>query len=446
MNKERTKVILCEGQENISNSIIFMLNSQYNIDVIELSDPRQIIETMKAESISMIIVSAVSKIKDAETFFELFIDSGFDQVPFIYLSAQSAGKIWPPYKKKVPTAIINRDACLKKLQSIIQSNFKQKEELDPPPYTSILFKTLSYFSSIKEEIYIQLPSSRFLKIYNEGDKVTLEDVERYKKKSINFLFIKKEAYNWILQELQEAIPVMAKDPDFKPDLERTAPLISDVVDLEKEFLVSVHKKMGSVVSKMKKNKQLGSFLKKVSIDRTSGKYVKNRSGLVCNIACAIAKDLDWATEATFDKIVYIAHIHDLVLFGNLKLLKIENLANIEIAELQGETFTEEEIKLIESHVDIVADIVDNDPEAPMDAAEIIRQHHERPDATGFKKYKISKIQPYAALMSISINFSQYILENPNWTFSKYLEGHKDTFRGGPFTKIMQALANIAKRK
>jgi len=88
-------------------------------------------------------------------------------------------------------------------------------------------------------------------------------------------------------------------------------------------------------------------------------------------------------------------------------------------------------------------IIERDLHAPIESAAIVLQHHELPKRVGFpNKLPAQKIMPFAAILEVSIDFSQYILENPKWLLEEYVPIAKMKFTGGIFSKIVRALAKF----
>ena len=201
----------------------------------------------------------------------------------------------------------------------------------------------------------------------------------------------------------------------------------------------MYDRMNEIVSKMKKNKKLGELLKKINIDREESKYIKNRIGLMINISSAILKELKWDSSATYEKMCYVIHMHDITLIKEPELAKY--LTRIEFES--DENLTEEQKEKIKNHTKESSRLAQEDSRSPSDSHTILLQHHERPDGSGFPYgHKGSRIAPFAALLHVSLCFAQYILDNENWNFQNFLVKNKSKFRGGQYSKVFMALEKL----
>jgi HD-GYP domain-containing protein (c-di-GMP phosphodiesterase class II) len=179
-----------------------------------------------------------------------------------------------------------------------------------------------------------------------------------------------------------------------------------------------------------------------NISREDGQYIKSRISLICSISCAIAKELDWGSETSFDKLIYAAHMHDLPLFSNPKLLKIQTIVELDM----DEEITDAEREAFLNHPEEAAKKIAKDFHAPAEALEMVEQHHELPSRQGFpKQVQPVRIIPYAAILSVSIDLAQYILKDKNWKAQEYIKIRKNHWRGAIFTKIFKALEKMLQK-
>lgn len=159
-----------------------------------------------------------------------------------------------------------------------------------------------------------------------------------------------------------------------------------------------------------------------------------------NILLAISKELEWETKSVIERFVYATLIHDIILFDRLDLLKLQYNQDCE-------TLSAADKSLFLSHPKEAVLIVKDDRFAPPNVDSILLQHHERLDGSGFPEgLNKHKISPYAAAFIMAINFSQYILDFPNWNIKEYLLLIDAEYKGGNFVKPLHALEALCKNK
>jgi hypothetical protein len=198
------------------------------------------------------------------------------------------------------------------------------------------------------------------------------------------------------------------------------------------------RKRAQLKKQMLNKPPLGRLIKQAQLQRTDETFFEERVTLTRNIACSLAHLLEWASEVSIEKLLYIAHFHDILLINNPKLARIQTLGEM---EQRAAEFTKDEQMLFHDHPQLVSEIIANDPTSTSDVENIVLQHHELPNKAGFPgAIGTAHIVPFAALINVSTDFAQFILKDANWQIEAYLkEARQRSLRGGIFTKIMQAL-------
>ena len=441
----KLKVLIIYPVNVVAELVRFSLESEYNCQA-DIANNLKAGKGLCLDGEYPIILAAnIFPDEDIESFYHELIDANKIRYFFLITNNNSINSLI--YKNCKPNGLIPEKQLLEILGKHLNEILSKTSDT-PDEWTKISLIPLTYFDAIPEDIYILLLTGRFIKLFSRGDKITMQDVERYNKKGVTKLFLKKQAYQWLIKQIDSAIPKVIAFPDAPIVTDGAeenvvftdeAPKLDGPMKLPKHVIKEVHQASNKILLQIKKNKELSKLLSHLTLDRTANQYLKNRIDLVCNIACAIAHELSWTSDAMYEKLIYLAYTHDLALLAHPKLLKVQTKVEFEFGK-----FSDEEMQLILNHPFLSADLVKNDLRAPPDAEQIIRQHHERPKAGGFPLgLPIIRILPTAALLTVSIDFAQYILDHPNWNYEQYSK-HAIVFRGGTFTKIIKALEDLCR--
>jgi hypothetical protein len=196
-----------------------------------------------------------------------------------------------------------------------------------------------------------------------------------------------------------------------------------------------------LMKELKKKRPLGKILPRIKLGRTDETFFRDRTFLVRTISAALAQALEWDSEASLEKLLYISHKHDLLMVNNPRLARVQSKEEMEERE---EEFSDEERQLFYDHPKIMSELIKADPVAPPDSESIILQHHELPNRAGFPQGLNSpRVVPFAVLLNVSIDFAQYIIDNPGWKFSNYLKRALSLYTsGGSFAKVVRALKKV----
>lgn len=497
MKKPNAIVLLIDSNVGVRNAINFMLCSDYNFTVLDIDAANfdYSIKALRTKDVQLVITEHSKDLPGLTLLNHL----GEKSIPFVCTSGDH-----PDVRAATNVLKVNREEALVELKKIVDDKFEIDYEAATDEFTAVPFKTLVTFPKIASHVYIQLASGRRLKIYNQGDRIEAADVEKYAQKGVDKLWIERNAYLWVLKNLQDNFEQIVTDEDFtfddsdfeiniddfavdneleaaKQDVDLNNDPLGDIdlksfetktpknvrpIDTknmsmddldrqlaeldagfqdnpftkEQEFLKEVNSKVQNVLKKISKNKNMATLFRQLHINREEGSYIKTRINLVVHLSTTIAKELQWASPVTYEKLIYVAHVHDIALFDRPHLAKAQRIIDLDI--LKG--IKEEDKQHFIPHVEKAVTLVKNDPWAPEGADKIIEQHHERPDKGGFPhQLTHQRIVPFAALLAISIDCAQYMIDTPNWDLNKWIEKNEKKWKGGSYTKVIGGLKKIA---
>ncbi len=160
--------------------------------------------------------------------------------------------------------------------------------------------------------------------------------------------------------------------------------------------------------------------------------------VLAHVASAIAIELQWNTKGTLYKLCMAAMLHDITIDSD-DLAEISTLAELDAA---GDKFTEQQRQRYINHVTHGAQVVDRLRDVPSDVANIIVQHHERPDGSGFPRGLTSThISPLSSVFIVAHEVVHKLLMNKS-TFSmeeEFLNLVKNFDHGSTFHEIINIL-------
>ena len=214
----------------------------------------------------------------------------------------------------------------------------------------------------------------------------------------------------------------------------------------KEIQELTKKSVLSTIHFVKNSPGLSKLL--LAMSREKNKYISAHSMLIAYVSCAVASQLEWKSDSTYQKLTLAAFLHDSSL-QNQELAKIQTLQELYDKK---DNFTVEEMEAYRQHPAIAAEVASRFRETPPDVDAIIFQHHERPDGKGFPRgLNHLRIGPLAAVFIVSHELVTYLIENQSIgadteftkaVFDKFIQYYQNKYQGGAFKKIIQAVQNI----
>ncbi len=222
--------------------------------------------------------------------------------------------------------------------------------------------------------------------------------------------------------------------DMDDELEEDKPFDIDIVEIKEAAT--------KVIQKVKKQPKLDSLFKKMKVCRDKDQYLKTHTSLSINIGSALARELHWGSDQTFEKIIYAAFIKDCALVKRPDLIKFKSLTEMEKLE---DEFNFDDLDFVKNHPVEAQKICEEGFGIPEDVAMMVLQHHEMPDGSGFPNgITHQRITPLSSLFIIANDLADYIITKPNWKVESYVKQATNTFSGPAFRKVIQALGNINK--
>ena len=208
---------------------------------------------------------------------------------------------------------------------------------------------------------------------------------------------------------------------------------------DQEYFQTVRSNMDSIISKLEKRPKFATAMRTLKVDR-NGSYLKTHIDLLCYVSCSIGRTLGWVTESTIDKLIYVSYLHDLRYFGLPELARIPSKERFEALK---HNLTEEQRQAYLEGPAYSAQMSKDDEMNSIDVERILIQQKERPDGSGFPSgITFKQLFPLSCLFIISHEFVDYVYENPDWSFRKFVDAVRPQFKGPYFIKILQALEEL----
>jgi len=189
--------------------------------------------------------------------------------------------------------------------------------------------------------------------------------------------------------------------------------------------------------------KLSMILKELRKDKD--KYISSHSMLLAHISCALASKMEWSSDTTYQKLTMAAFLHDITL-KNQELAAIGSLKELAAKESQ---FAADEIKAYKEHPNLGAEIARGFQEVPPDVDQIIMQHHERPDGSGFPRgLNGARIGPLATVFIVAHDLVDFLFQNQvsetldSLDFNLFVSKHAATYQFSSFRKVLAVLPSI----
>ncbi|MBI3557778.1 MAG: hypothetical protein HY074_16075 [Deltaproteobacteria bacterium] len=310
-------------------------------------------------------------------------------------------------------------------------------------FVPIQTEALIGVSPLKCDVYIKLGPERYIKLIKKGDELDAEDLRKIRDvKKAESLFLRKDEASSLLDRQADAVKKLSESPNLteaEADKAASASIeaLRDVVDrmgftpqaqkLAKTSVEITLKLLGA-------RPKLSAVLARLK--QEEGKYITAHSLTLGKIACALAYKMQWNSAATYLKLTLASFLHDLPLKDN----ELAAYTSLEEAKKSGQ-FSDADLQAFKLHPIKSAEYTRQFDEIPADVDQILMQHHERPDGSGFPRSLTHKyISPLASLFIIAHDLMHYMSEQPPGTLmDQFFVEAEDRYQTGHFKKIIKQL-------
>lgn len=315
-------------------------------------------------------------------------------------------------------------------------------------FCKIKVSLLEKVGVLKGDIYIRLSDQKYVRLYKEGDAFGPDDFRRItQEKQLEVLYLKgstvEEFVKKYTTQVEESLQSSKGAPSLKDAIavneavHETLQSMVTGMHLSKETQQLAKTQMRVMLRTVGKSPKLKSFLQKLS--KFNGEYLSTHSMATGYLACAIAAQFEWGSEATFQKLTLAALLHDIAL-DNSKHAQI-----LFKPDLDGSSLNAEDHERVLGHSQRAAELVRTFNEVPPDVDVIILQHHEAPDGSGFPRgLRHSYISPLSSVFIVAHEIAdRSVLQGVKYSFGEHLAELKAKYGSySNYRKILDAITEV----
>ncbi len=299
------------------------------------------------------------------------------------------------------------------------------------------------------DVFIKIGQDKYLKILRSGDSFSKDRIENYKKeKGVTHLYFHSRDRKKYIRFCNFLATKMIKANTAGTGqvkiglLKATAEMFLEEISTEglKPQALSQGKEIcENLFNMIESDKDLWQILKEFQ-DFDASAFA--HSYLVCLFSSMIVKQFDWQSKATIETVAMAALFHDI---GKVALPK-------ELLDKRPDEMNPEELKHYMSHPELGKKIVEGNKMITNSVKQVIMQHHERSDGTGFPEgLKDPKLLTLSKIIILADFFSHYVAENevtPIVALKKVLTNSESIkkFNGVVLEKFMHVFIDPSKKK
>lgn len=438
-------ILVVDDEADIRDIYEVVLKRAFPLDVVVAESGRSALQVIKEKGNPEVVISDL-RMPDGDGYFlySSLIEMNL-KVPFIICSTDSKNLL----RTKFPQAhgFIEKPNIIGPLVDVVTSVVARHK--DQPAFIPLRISLLLRWGTTNFDLFMKLSESKFIKVINAGEAFIPSDAERFLKKEIEHLFITTSDADLYLADLEKNLTMLISSEKSQPSdltsitlasiesVERVASALGwtpQVLEVAKHAVNLAIKAVAAEPNILKLMKQ--------KLANPSSNYSAHVS-MLSLLACGFCYKLGWTSESTQMKLGLAALMHDLTVEEEVyQDVMLWNQAALDNNQKNTETLK------YRNHPADAAHLLLSMKNVPADVDQIILQHHEAKDGSGFPRGLIgSRISPMASLFIIVEDLITFLEGSEDLVekISMFLKHRETLYNSGNFKKVFEAFKDSVQK-
>ncbi len=277
-------------------------------------------------------------------------------------------------------------------------------------FSPILAKNFVSGSTSFFDLYVRLPSGRYVKILKGGDSFSVDRINGYLEKGVKNFYLRKEAHESYVQYFDSVLTgILRAQPGPNQSAEALAEFQLQKLLQAGEETVGYFRTWGvrpdNLRMGLKYIQQVSTTIKQIKVQDKLPlkKFLENLARIehtssTTFIACLVAEALDIQMERPTQVVGLAALLHHVGLYQMNEKFWSEDLAKL----------TPEEISEYQKHPTKAAQLLSSVKGVDLATIQAIEQHHMRQGGKGFPEKTGVSLHPIGQLIGLSSQFAHWI--------------------------------------
>lgn len=441
-------ILLIDDSDEIRDLIGMIIESNFEYELVEAEGVEAAKKTLLSDSkFSIILCDYNLGDGTGGQIFNYTKEIGIN-IPFILLSGADTSQVpeFSEIKNYNPkNGHIAKPFTMESIVSFIKNFFAMDTAKDGAgkikDYYKVAGKRLFSFQDYHFNLFVKLPSGKFVRICKKEDTFDVEIVNNYITKGVRYFYLEGQDYIEFITKSLDKLQATLNNPELSVQQKTDIQIIS-ILQIHdclhelgfSELAIDQAKKVAE--NAVKTISGVRSLKNVVNNFMKSEDYLSGHSLLISYLGTLLANDNNFNVNSLAEKISFTAFFHDLAIKNN-KLAKIDSISGPAYNELNTK-----DKNLVLLHMEEGAKMLESVPNFSNDAYLAIQNHHEWPDGSGFpKRVDYKKIPLVSTIFIILHALADEIVKNgldPS-ELPKIITKFEGVFNQGDFKKVMDGL-------
>lgn len=436
-------ILVVDDEADIRDIYEMILKRAFPLDVVAAGSGKEALEIVKSRGRPEIIISDY-RMPDGDG---LFLYKGLQEmnvkVPFVVCSTDI-----PVIKEKFPEVygFVEKPKIIGPVVDIVDSIVSRTKS--PPNYVPIRITTLLRWGSANFDLFMKLSESKYVKVINGDEAFLPADADRFFSKKVVHLYITSLDAEQYIKRFEENLSMVinseAKETDVSvltlesmENVQKFAAVLGwtpEVMNAAKHAVTLAVKAVSLEPSILKLVKQ--------KLESPSSKYAAH-VGTLALVTCGFCQQLGWVSESTQMKLGLASLMHDM----SIDEKKYNEIFAWNEAASDPQDKSTETVRYRNHPIDAAA-LIQSMKNVPADVDQIILQHHEKTDGTGFPRgLGHGRISPMASVFIIVEDLITFLEDAPDFgeNIKLFVKLRENRYNSGNFKKVFDVLKEIVEK-
>ncbi|OUR99972.1 hypothetical protein A9Q84_02770 [Halobacteriovorax marinus] len=444
------KVLIVDDEPDILDILEILFESEFDNEIIRATSGNEAIKLLESDEAIEVIVSD----------FNMPNGTGGDllkynvenkNLPFVMCTSEFYEDFDESILEWLNCNLLNSYVQKPVDEELLIESVKQGlgEEIDKPStnidsfdYKRVKIDFLIKFLNENTNIFLKVGSGKFIKIIHEGDLTEKSQLEKYIQKGEVFAYLEEKDFQPFMNNL---LNKMSRDIDATgsfSEIITVGALGYEVVHnslhhlgINEEQKNYVNKFVVNSVKQLSRNPEMNGLLNKFYKNKG---YQVGHTLLTVHIAYLICKNTSYSNVQHVEKLTFAAFLHDLF---------IEKGELSEIIDKDGKDFHDlsmDDKQIVSDHMLEACKFVDEMKIISSDVKNIILEHHEKGNGSGFPRSLAAiRISPLSCIFILALRTAHFMYFH-DYPTEKHLlvEDLEANFSSGNFKTPFNALLKV----
>lgn len=431
-------ILVVDDEADIRDIYEMVLKRSFPLDVVLAESGNKALKIIEERGKPEIILSDLKMPDGDGQFLYNELQARNIKVPFVICSTDSASIS----RTRFPGihGYIEKPNIIGPVQEVVAGIVTRHKE--PPGFVPVSISLLLRWGSANFDLFMKLSESKFIKVINAGEAFVPADAERFHKKGLHHLHITLTDTDVYLKTFEQNINTVLNAEGASP--EEVSLISLEALTAVEQIAASLgwnavvlhvaKKAVDLAIKAVSQNPDVMKLLK-LRLASPASRHSEHISKLSL-LTCGLCYQLGWTSEFAQMKLGLASLLHDLTV--DESCYQEINLWNE--AAVDSKIKTPEAIKYRNHPTDAV-NLLLSFKDIPADVDQIILQHHEKKDGTGFPRgLTSSRITPMACVFIIVEDLINFLedYDNIDERIGLFLKHKETVYNSGNFKKVFDA--------